>query len=200
MVHNCRTYSLGDSIFYDKFTMQEMSVALEAMHCRKSPGSDNMHGPMVKHLGDKDYQRLLEIFNLSWKLGRLPWEWKRAIIIPVENPGKDSSSVESPSFFDLDRIHFQTELLTRMCKGSDVPEFTRQISLETIHAIPHSALKIYTGGISGSGMHIETPDDTRWDIWILTDSRASIQHLSRWTTVGDMTSLNILDVGGSTFF
>ncbi|GFV94615.1 hypothetical protein TNCV_3826821 [Trichonephila clavipes] len=32
------------------------------------------------------------------------------------------------------------------------------------------------------------------DIWILTDSRASKQHLSHWTNNGGMTSLNILDV------
>ncbi|GFX45296.1 transposable element Tcb2 transposase [Trichonephila clavipes] len=32
------------------------------------------------------------------------------------------------------------------------------------------------------------------DIWILTDSYASIQHLSHWTTAGDVTSLNILHV------
>ncbi|GFS90074.1 putative RNA-directed DNA polymerase from transposon BS [Trichonephila clavipes] len=113
--------------------------------------------------------------------------------------------------FDSDRIHFQTELLTRVCKGSDIPEFTRQIALETIHGILHSALKIYTdgsmGGISGSGVHIETPDGLNSlqfidiaselvfrDVWILIDSRASIQHLSRCTTVGDMTTRNILDV------
>ncbi|GFV43019.1 uncharacterized protein TNCV_3680441 [Trichonephila clavipes] len=127
------------------------------------------------------------------------------------------------------------QLLTRVCKDSDIPGFTRQIDLETIHGIPYSALKIYTdgsicdGGTSGSSVHIETPDgifdikirninccsvfrseliaihkglkfiDTASDfvfrdIWILTDSRASIRHLSHWTTVGDMTSLNILDV------
>ncbi|GFV67554.1 hypothetical protein TNCV_4622341 [Trichonephila clavipes] len=67
-------YTRRGPIFYDKFTMQEMSVALEAMDCRKSPGPDNIHVHMVKHLGDKDKQRLLEIFNLSWKLGRRPWE------------------------------------------------------------------------------------------------------------------------------
>ncbi|GFV17108.1 hypothetical protein TNCV_3632711 [Trichonephila clavipes] len=66
--------------------------------------------------------------------------------------------------FNSDRIHFQTELLTKVCKRSDIPEFTRQIALETIHGIPHSALKISTdgsmgdGGISGSGVHIKTPD------------------------------------------
>ncbi|GFS90076.1 hypothetical protein TNCV_507661 [Trichonephila clavipes] len=72
--------------------MQEMGVAVEAMDCRNLL---NIPELMVKHLGDRGKQRLLEIFNLSWKLGRLPWEWKRAIIIPVEKPGKDSSSVES---------------------------------------------------------------------------------------------------------
>ncbi|GFX22577.1 uncharacterized protein TNCV_2785121 [Trichonephila clavipes] len=137
--------------------------------------------------------------------------------------------------FDSDRIHFQTEVLTRVFKRPDIPEFTRQIALETIHSIPYSALKIYTdgrkndGGIFGSGVHIESPDGISYikisninycsvfrseliaiykglqfigtasdlvfrNIWILTDSRASIQHLSRWTTVGDMTSLNILDI------
>ncbi|GFX59696.1 uncharacterized protein TNCV_1777361 [Trichonephila clavipes] len=137
--------------------------------------------------------------------------------------------------FDSDRVNFQTDLLTRVCKGFDIPEFTRHFSLETIHGIPHSSLKINIdgsmgdGGISGRGVHTETPDGTFdikirnmnycsvfrseliaiykgltfigtasdlvfRDIWILTDSRASIQHLSHRTTVGDMTSLNILDV------
>ncbi|GFX54353.1 autophagy protein 5 [Trichonephila clavipes] len=42
---------------------------------------------------------------------------------------------------------------------------------------------------------IDTASDLVFrDIWILNDSRASIQHLSHWTTVGDMTSLNILYV------
>ncbi|GFW37133.1 hypothetical protein TNCV_5020311 [Trichonephila clavipes] len=87
--------------------------------------------------------------------------------------GQFSGSVEPHSFkpffhfeFDSDRIHFQTELLIRVSKRSNIPEFTRQIALETIHGIPHSALKIYTNdsmddsGISGSGVHIETPDFT----------------------------------------
>ena len=85
------------------------------------------------------------------------------------------------------------------------------------------------GDVSGSGVHIETPNSTIdlkirnsdgcsvfkselvaiykglhfiyttteldfKDIWILSDSRASIQHLSHWMTVGDMTSLHILEL------
>ncbi|GFV91661.1 hypothetical protein TNCV_4762261 [Trichonephila clavipes] len=30
------------------------------------------------------------------------------------------------------------------------------------------------------------------NVWILTDSRASVQHLSNWTSIGDQTSLDIL--------
>ncbi|GFV69023.1 RNase H domain-containing protein [Trichonephila clavipes] len=102
------------------------------------------------------------------------------------------------------RSHILTELLTRMCKKSDIPEFTGQISLEIIHGIPHSVSRIYSegsmgdSGISGGGVYIEKPGATFdikiRDIWILIDSRASMQHLSRWTTVGDVTSLNILDL------
>ncbi|GFX46727.1 transposase [Trichonephila clavipes] len=49
---------------------------------------------------------------------------------------------------------------------SNVGFQTRQIAPETIRGIPHSVLKIYTdgsmddGGISGSGVHIETPHTT----------------------------------------
>ncbi|GFV49255.1 uncharacterized protein TNCV_237891 [Trichonephila clavipes] len=73
----------------------------------------------------------------------------------------------------------KTELLTRICKRSDIPEFARQIALEIIHGIPHSALKIYTdgsmgdGGISGSSMHFKTPDGT-FDIEIRNNSCCSV--------------------------
>ncbi|GFV87886.1 hypothetical protein TNCV_781681 [Trichonephila clavipes] len=88
--------------------------------------------------------------------------------------------------FDSNRIHFRTELLTKVCNESNIPEFARQIALETIHDVPPSALEIYTdgssmddGGISGSGAHTLKylmVHLTSRDIWILTDSRASIQY------------------------
>ncbi|GFW01674.1 autophagy protein 5 [Trichonephila clavipes] len=42
---------------------------------------------------------------------------------------------------------------------------------------------------------IDTASDLVFrNVWILTDSHASIHHPSRWTTVVDMTSMNIPDV------
>ncbi|GBN54971.1 hypothetical protein AVEN_216339-1 [Araneus ventricosus] len=37
-------------------------------------------------------QKLLGIFNFSWRKGHLPQEWKKAIIIPIKKPNKNSCS------------------------------------------------------------------------------------------------------------
>ncbi|GBL86271.1 putative RNA-directed DNA polymerase from transposon BS [Araneus ventricosus] len=65
------------------------------MDWTKSPGPDGLHGRMIEHLGPVGRQILLDIFNLSWRDGRLPRDWKRAIIIPIKKPGKEAGSPES---------------------------------------------------------------------------------------------------------
>ncbi|GFV29605.1 probable RNA-directed DNA polymerase from transposon X-element [Trichonephila clavipes] len=47
---------------------------------------------MLENLGHRGKLRLLDIINLSWKIGRLPSEWKRAIIIPIKKAGKNNWS------------------------------------------------------------------------------------------------------------
>ncbi|GFV14683.1 RNase H domain-containing protein [Trichonephila clavipes] len=64
-------------------------------------------------------------------------------------------------------------------KMSDQPELLKQLALEVIAGIPLDAAKIYTDG-------------TVSEIWILTDSRSSIQHLLNWPSIGDSTSRSIL--------
>ncbi|GFW36142.1 cyclic nucleotide-gated cation channel alpha-3 [Trichonephila clavipes] len=65
-------------------------------HClqilSKSPGPDGVFGRMLENLGHRGKLRLLDIINLSWKIGRLPAEWKRAIIIPIKKAGKNNWS------------------------------------------------------------------------------------------------------------
>ncbi|GFV97721.1 RNase H domain-containing protein [Trichonephila clavipes] len=65
------------------------------MDLSKSPSPDDIHGVMIDHLGPHGMQRLLDLFSLSWRLGRLPRVWRRAIIIPILKPGKDASSPHS---------------------------------------------------------------------------------------------------------
>ncbi|GFS72494.1 putative RNA-directed DNA polymerase from transposon BS [Trichonephila clavipes] len=95
MIHNCRTSSSGNHIFINKFTLRELNFALRAMDLRQSPGPDGIHGFMIGHLGPHGMQKHLDIFNFSSKIGRLPRDWKRAIIIPILKPGKDTSTSAS---------------------------------------------------------------------------------------------------------
>ncbi|GFW79756.1 uncharacterized protein TNCV_2589761 [Trichonephila clavipes] len=98
--------------------------------------------------------------------------------------------------FDSDRIHFQIELLNRVRKKSNVPEFARQMALETIHGIPHSALKIYIDGsmsnsdISGSGVHIETLNGT-FDIKLRSFNWCSV---FRWDLTAIYKGLQFIDI------
>ncbi|GFU11933.1 putative RNA-directed DNA polymerase from transposon BS [Trichonephila clavipes] len=79
-----------------------------------------------------------------------------------------------------------------------------QLALETINGIPQSSLKIYTDGSRvfrseliaiRRGLQCAAQLEDRFqEIWILTDSRASIQHLANWGDIGDQTSLDILSL------
>ncbi|GFV76773.1 probable RNA-directed DNA polymerase from transposon BS [Trichonephila clavipes] len=112
MIHNRRTSGPGNHIFINKFTLRELNFALRAMDLRKSPGPDGIHGFMIGHLGPHDMQKLLDIFNFSWKIGRLPRDWKRAIIIPILKPGKDTSN--SASYRPIALTSFDCKLMERL--------------------------------------------------------------------------------------
>ncbi|GFX80011.1 putative RNA-directed DNA polymerase from transposon BS [Trichonephila clavipes] len=94
-VHKCRSSDFGEPVFLANFSMHELLLVLNALDPKKSPGPDNIHGVMITHLGPSGTQRLLDIFNQSWKSGRLSHEWKRATIIPIRKPGKILSSSDS---------------------------------------------------------------------------------------------------------
>ncbi|GFV90621.1 RNA-directed DNA polymerase from mobile element jockey [Trichonephila clavipes] len=95
MIHICRTSSSGNHIFINKFTLMKLNFAIRAIDLRKSPGPECIHGFMIGRMGPHGMQKLLDIFNFSWKIGRLPSDWKRAIIIPILKPGKGTSTSAS---------------------------------------------------------------------------------------------------------
>ncbi|GFX73757.1 RNase H domain-containing protein [Trichonephila clavipes] len=108
-----------------------------------------------------------------------------------------SSDVEPHSLsftgagLELNEIYFHDQLLTSVTKSSEIPALVNQLALETINGIPQSSLKIYTDGSRVCAAQLE---DRFQEIWILTDSRASIQHLANWGDIGDQTSLDILSL------
>ncbi|GFX61495.1 RNase H domain-containing protein [Trichonephila clavipes] len=106
----------------------------------------------------------------------------------------------------FNHVEFREELLTSTTKHSSHPELLRQLELKVINDILDQALIIYTDGspsdtcragerseliaISGALSHaLNSFNDS---IWILTDSRSSIQYLKSWLNIMDNTGLDIL--------
>ncbi|KFM64962.1 putative RNA-directed DNA polymerase from transposon X-element, partial [Stegodyphus mimosarum] len=71
------------------FTMLELKRAL--FQTRKScPGLDGVSYDMLKHLSYKSLNALLTLYNRVWKEHTFPSAWRRAVVIPIAKPGKDS--------------------------------------------------------------------------------------------------------------
>ena len=75
-----------------EITRSEMEYAISKLKMRKSPGPDGVSNEMIKNLGSAAAGKLLQIFNISWKTGKLPQIWREAIMIPLLKPGKDSAA------------------------------------------------------------------------------------------------------------
>ena len=76
-------------------TMAELEKAIKKLNKKKSPGPDGITNEMIMHLGDTALQKLLDIFNLSWKNGDVPQIWKDATMIPILKKGKNKSKALS---------------------------------------------------------------------------------------------------------
>ena len=61
----------------DDLTMAELNDAIRRLKSKKAPGKDGVCNEMIKHLGKNARQKLLELFNLSWKSGIFPAAWKK---------------------------------------------------------------------------------------------------------------------------
>ncbi|GFY14023.1 putative RNA-directed DNA polymerase from transposon BS [Trichonephila clavipes] len=112
LVHGCRSSEHGIPIFKEFFTMQELNMALSNLDPSKSPGPDNIHGQMISRLSDWGKKSLLEIFNLSWRLGRLPRDWKKALIIPIRKSSKKACYPES--FRPIALTNFSCKLMEKI--------------------------------------------------------------------------------------
>ncbi|GBN01229.1 hypothetical protein AVEN_254366-1 [Araneus ventricosus] len=96
IVHGCRSKTQDIiPIFNRDFTLQELEAAIADSKLNKSPGPDGIHEQMINKLSSIGRHRFLDIINGSWKIGRLPRGWRRAIVIPIRNPCKDAGAPES---------------------------------------------------------------------------------------------------------
>jgi hypothetical protein len=83
-------------IFYANFSEEELKEAIRNTKTKKQPGPDNIFPEFIYNLGPKATNILMTIYNKLWNSkDNLPDEWKKAIIIPILNPGKPANLISS---------------------------------------------------------------------------------------------------------
>ena len=76
------------------FSLKELKDAI-AVEANTSPGRDGLAYEMFKHLEEGVLVELLALMETAWEEGRLPAEWKHAMIVPILKPGKVGSDPSS---------------------------------------------------------------------------------------------------------
>ena len=71
-----------------KFTMRGLKRSLKKSN-NSSPGPDQIHYEILRHLPIETLHILLDIINKTWKSGTFPESWREALIISIPKPGKD---------------------------------------------------------------------------------------------------------------
>ncbi len=61
----------------------EVEKAIGEIKCGKAAGIEGITPEMVKHGGDAVVEWMTMIFDLAWRQGELPDEWKKAVIVPL---------------------------------------------------------------------------------------------------------------------
>jgi hypothetical protein len=73
------------------FSLHELKSVL--VTCTdSSPGPDEIHYQLIKHLPENSLEILLKVYNRIWTTGDFPASWRKALIIPIPKPGKDHSN------------------------------------------------------------------------------------------------------------
>ena len=76
--------------YNQEFTISEFQHALSTTK-ETSPGPDEITYLMLKKAHPSFQNLILKIINKIYQTGKLPSQWKNAIIIPIPKPGKDLS-------------------------------------------------------------------------------------------------------------
>ena len=71
-----------------KFTMRDLKQSLKKSN-NSSPGPDQIHYEILRHLPIETLHILLDIINETWKSDTFPESWREALIISIPKPRKD---------------------------------------------------------------------------------------------------------------
>ena len=102
------THSAASNCVDVPFTMSELKRAISSRKS-SSPGQDSVCYEMLKNLPRNALERLLFVFNTSWKTGIVPESWRH--VVPLLKNGKDPDSAAS---------YRPISLTSHMCKVMEV--------------------------------------------------------------------------------
>ncbi|KAI5752553.1 hypothetical protein M8J77_018044 [Diaphorina citri] len=88
-------YSENEESYNKSFTMWELESVLKLLKPHSSPGPDEIHNEMLRHLPYHTKKILLKLFNSIWKEDEFPDDWKKSILVPIPKPNKDSTLPEN---------------------------------------------------------------------------------------------------------
>ena len=79
----------------DPFSLFELQDAIRQSKPNSSPGEDGICYEVIKHLPKSCQIVILSLLNRMWSEGDIPERWKHSIVLPIQKPGKDPSSLDS---------------------------------------------------------------------------------------------------------
>lgn len=79
-----------DTSYNAPFSITELEESLRKSK-NTSPGPDEIHYDMIRHLHPTALEYLLALFNHIWQEGKLPNSWRLATVIPIKKQGKSGT-------------------------------------------------------------------------------------------------------------
>ncbi|KAG0415320.1 hypothetical protein HPB47_007506 [Ixodes persulcatus] len=72
----------------EEFRPFEVMAAIRELKTRTAPGPDEVSNKLLRHLDDREIDRLTSYFNVCWQKGEIPEPWKTAKMVFIPKPGK----------------------------------------------------------------------------------------------------------------
>jgi len=134
------------------FTRQELEWGLRKLE-DKAMGPDRIHNRMLTHLSSTNKEAVLRVFNLLFRSGTVPEEWKEAHIVPILKPNKPRN--EASSYRPISLTSCMAKLLEKLinyrlrwfCERNKVFP-TQQAGFRSGHTTMDHIIRL-----EGDGMH-----------------------------------------------
>ena len=88
------TYNLSSRAkqIENKITLIELESCLQSLS-GKTPGYDKINYPMLKNLAKSEKRKLCHLYNTIFETSIIPFQWKKAIVIPIKKQNKSIDSL-----------------------------------------------------------------------------------------------------------